>query len=334
MSADVGGGEGRAVAAAGLEVDVFGTRFQNPVLLAAGTCGFGEELRSVIDLEELGGFVTKSVTLEARVGNPAPRVSELEGAMLNSIGLANPGLAAVRAEKLPWIAANVRKARVFVSVAGHVPDEYFRIVEVLDGQDGFVGFELNLSCPNDTRLGGLPFALDPDALAEVVGGARERTQRPLLVKLAPTVPDIGAVAAAAADAGADGVTLVNTMPALDIDPETRLARLGAGPGGMSGPALRAVGVHAVWRARQRTSVPLVGVGGVTSSNDALQYLLAGASLVQVGTSSFADPRTARRVISGLRRYVADHGIGSVGEIVGAYPGSAGVAGRPRETVRG
>lgn len=300
-----------------LEQTIFGARFQNPVMLAAGTCGFGEELIQVTDLDALGGLVTKSVTLEARHGNPAPRVAEVGSAMINSIGLTNPGLDAVRREKLPWIREHLGNLQVFVSVAGHTPDEYYAIVETLDGEDGFLGFEINLSCPNDSRLGGLPFALDHGALVEVVRGVRSCTRRPLLAKLAPNDPDVGAAAALAAQAGADGVTLVNTLPGLVIDPATRQPLLGAGPGGVSGPAIRAVGVHAVWQAKNRTTVPLVGVGGITNGEDAVQYLLAGASLVQVGTASFADPRAGERVVDGLRAYGEKMGIAAVEELVGA-----------------
>ncbi len=296
---------------------VFGLDFQNPVLLAAGTCGFGMELRDVTDLEALGGFVTKSVTVEPRHGNAAPRVAELEGAMLNSIGLANPGLDAVRREKIPWLRDNVKRARVFVSVAGHRLDEYVRIVATLDDDEGFDGFELNLSCPNDARLGGRPFSLDAEALTEVVERARRRTERPLLVKLAPNDPDIGESAWRAQEAGADGLTLVNTLPGLVLDTETRRPALGAGSGGLSGPALRAVGVYSVWRSRSRVRIPLVGVGGISSTADALQYLLAGASLVQVGTASFADPGTAERVIRGLRRCGRSHGVERIEDLVGA-----------------
>ena len=248
-----------------LSQTLFGATFHNPVLLASGTCGFGEELRDALDLEALGGIVTKSVTLEPRAGNPAPRLMEAGNAMLNSVGLANPGLERVCSEKLPWMREHLSGIQVFVSVAGHIPDEYWRIVEGLESVGGFLGYELNLSCPNDTRLGGLPFALDPEALRGVVEGARSLTDRPLLVKLAPNVPDIGPVAEAAEDAGADGVTLVNTMPGLVIDITSRSAALGAGSGGLSGPALRAVGVHAVHRARACTSIPLLGVGGITDA---------------------------------------------------------------------
>jgi len=301
-----------------LDQTLFGVTFKNPVLLAAGTCGFGEEIREVLDLNALGGIVTKSVTLEPRAGNPAPRVVEAGNAMFNSIGLANPGLDKVCAEKLPWMREHLSGLQVFVSVAGHVPDEYWRIVEGLESVGGFLGYELNLSCPNDTRLGGLPFALDPDALREVVTGTRGITERPLLVKLAPNVPDIGPVAEAAEAAGADGITLVNTMPGLIIDVNSHGAILGAGPGGLSGPALRAVGVHAIHRARQHTSVPLVGVGGITDENDAIQYLLAGASLVQIGTATFADPRVAQRVVQGMARYGDGMGVDNIRDLVGAF----------------
>jgi dihydroorotate dehydrogenase (NAD+) catalytic subunit len=308
-----------------LDQTLFGATFQNPVLLAAGTCGFGEELRDVLDLNALGGIVTKSVTLEPRAGNPAPRVVEAGNAMLNSIGLANPGLERVCAEKLPWMREYLSGIQVFVSVAGHVPDEYLSIVEGLEAVGGFLGYELNLSCPNDTRLGGLPFALDPEALHEVVTGVRGLTDRPVLVKLAPNVPDIGPVAEAAEAAGADGITLVNTMPGLVIDVDSQGAALGAGPGGLSGPALRAVGVHAVHRARQRTSVPLVGAGGITNASDALQYLLAGASLVQIGTATFADPRAAQRVVRGLAGYDGKGGE-NITDLIGAFGGKGLTAG--------
>jgi dihydroorotate dehydrogenase (NAD+) catalytic subunit len=300
-----------------LEQTIFGARFGNPVMLAAGTCGFGEELAQVTDLEALGGLVTKSVTLEARHGNPAPRVAEVGSAMINSIGLANPGVDAVRTEKLPWIREHLGNVQVFVSVAGHTPDEYFTIVETLNEEGGFLGFEINLSCPNDSRLGGLPFALDHGALEEVVRGVRSRTRRPLLAKLAPNDPAIGVAAALAAESGADGVTLVNTLPGLVIDAATRRPLLGAGPGGVSGPAIRAVGVHAVWQARKSTEVQLVGVGGISTGEDAVQYLLAGASLVQVGTATFADPRAGERVVGGLRAYGKEMGIAAVEELVGA-----------------
>jgi dihydroorotate dehydrogenase (NAD+) catalytic subunit len=302
-----------------LATDQLGARFQNPVLLAAGTCGFGVELVDVLDVDSVGGFVTKSVTLEPRVGNPAPRVTEFGGGMLNSVGLANPGLAAVRRDKLPWIAANVRRARVFVSIAGHSIAEFVRLVEGLDDADGFLGYEVNLSCPNDARRGGPPFALDPEAVAHIVSGCRDRTERPLVAKLAPNDPAIGTTVRVAVDAGADGLTLVNTLPGLLLEADTGRAELGAGPGGMSGPALRPAGLRAVREARATTSVPLLGVGGVMSPRDAVSYARAGASLVQVGTATFALPTAGPRLVRGLERWGRRHRIRSWDDLVAPSP---------------
>jgi dihydroorotate dehydrogenase (NAD+) catalytic subunit len=297
-----------------LTTELFGVSFQNPVLLAAGTCGFGLELQDVIDVNRLGGFVTKSVTVEPRSGNAAPRVAEFGGGMLNSVGLANPGLVATKRDKLPWIAANVARARVFVSLAGHTVQDYFRLVEGLDDADGFLGFEINLSCPNDAKRGGAPFALDPEAVAEIVSGCRGRSQRPLVAKLAPNDPRLSDTVRRATEAGADGLTLVNTVPGLLLRPDGT-TELGAGAGGMSGPALRPVGVRAVSEARGHTGLPILGAGGVFAAADALAYARAGASLVQVGTASFADPRAALRLVAELGRWGLRHGVGSWDDLV-------------------
>lgn len=301
-----------------LQTEVFGTTFQTPVLLAAGTCGFGLELSEVLDLDALGGFVTKSVTLEPRRGNPPPRVAEFAGGMVNSVGLANPGLAATRRDKLPWIRTHVHRARVFVSVAGRTAAEYLALVEGLDGEEGFLGFELNLSCPNDTKRGGQPFALDPEALTRVVEGCRARTQRPLLVKLAPNDPALEHTVRAATDAGADGLTLVNTLPGILFGGQGHPA-LGAGAGGVSGPALRPTGLLAVHRARAVTHLPLVGVGGVGRAADAVAYARAGAALVEVGTATFAEPRAALRIQRGLVRWGRTRGVPAWGSLVAPHP---------------
>ena len=298
-----------------LAVERWGVAFQNPVLLAAGTCGFGEELSDVVDLEALGGFVTKSVTLEPRRGNPAPCVAEIGPTMINSVGLANPGLARVRSEKLPWIRAHLRRARVFVSLAGRTVEDYLELLEGLDGEEGFIGFELNLSCPN--HRGRRPFALDPDAAARVVAGARARSERPLLAKLAPNDPELADTVRRVEEAGADGITLVNTLPGLALDAARGKPLLGAGQGGVSGPALRGLGLLAVATARSVTALPLLGVGGIVRAEDALEYLLAGASLVQVGTASFADPRAAERIVHDLERWGRRSRVASVDDLVGA-----------------
>jgi len=269
--------------------------FRAPVLLAAGTCGFGIEVAEVVDLERLGGFVTKSITAEPRAGNAAPRVTEFPAGMLNSIGLANPGVERARSEVLPEAIERFGShTRIVVSVAGHTEEEYLHIVERLEGVTGFVAWELNLSCPNDAQRGGAPFALDPEALMRVVSGARSRTDRPIFAKLAPNDPDLGATARAAASAGADGLTLTNTLPGRVFRPRGGAA-IGAGQGGVSGPALRAVGVQAVAAVRNEVDLPVMGVGGIMNAEDARQYFEAGAALVQMGTASFADPRAPERV---------------------------------------
>lgn len=307
-----------------LATRVFDTGFQNPVLLAAGTCGFGQELRDVLDLEAIGGFVTKSITLEPRQGNPAPRVTEFAGGMLNSVGLANPGMERTRSEKLPWIARNVRRARVFVSVAGHTVEEFYRLVEGLDGSDGFLGFELNLSCPNDARRDGVPFALDPDAAGAIVSGCRARTERPLVAKMAPNDRDVAATARRAVEAGADGLTLTNTLPGLLLEAGSGRATLGAGPGGMSGPALRPVGVRAVREARAAVDVPIMGVGGVLGPADAVGYARAGAQLIQIGTATFASPRASTDLVAGLARWGRRSGVAAWDELVATGGGGAAI----------
>ena len=298
-----------------LETDAFGVEFQNPVLLAAGTCGFGMELAEVLDLEALGGFVTKSVTVEPRDGNPAPRVTEFAAGMLNSVGLANPGLEGVRREKLPWIAKNVQKARVFVSVAGHTAEEFYALIEGFDSEDGFVGFEVNLSCPNDAKRGGPPFALDPDAVAEILSGCRALTERPILAKLAPNDPALSRTVRRAAEAGVDGLTLVNTLPGLLLHSDSGKPELGAGQGGMSGPALRPAGLRAVREARGATDLPLVGVGGVLSPDDAVAYARAGAQLIQMGTATFAEPGAGPKLAKGLSRWGRRHGVGAWEDLI-------------------
>jgi len=291
-----------------LATRAFGVDFQNPVLLAAGTCGFGMELIDVLDIEALGGFVTKSITVEARAGNPAPRVTEFDSGMMNSVGLANPGLARVRSDKLPWIAANVRRAKVLVSVAGHTVEEYFELIEGLDEADGFVGFEINLSCPNDARRDGVPFALDLDAVTEIIEGCRERTGRPISAKLAPNDPRLPETIKRAEEAGVNAVTLVNTAPGLLLDAGSGQARLGQGAGGVSGPALLPMGIRAVREARAATDLPLLGVGGVLAPADAVAYRRVGADLIQMGTATFAAPRAAEDLISGLVKWGHKHSV--------------------------
>jgi dihydroorotate dehydrogenase (NAD+) catalytic subunit len=283
-----------------LSREVFGTHFQNPVLLAAGTAGFGRELEGVVDLEALGGLVTKAVSRDPRQGNASPRVAEFAGGMLNAIGLANPGLDHVLADELPWLASRLTRARVIVNVVGFTEDEYVQVVQGLEPAAGITALELNLSCPNTAR-GGIEFGADGPAVSRIVERCRAVTRRPLVAKLSPALPDIAAMALVARDAGADGVSLVNTLPGLLYD-DSGKPRLGNGNGGVSGPALLPVGVLATRRVREKApDLPIIGVGGVRSASDVRQYLMAGASLVAIGTAALANPRVPERIIRELAR---------------------------------
>ena len=277
-------------------IEVFGTTFQNPVLLAAGTAGFGRELEGVIELDRLGGIVTKAVSPEPRAGHPAPRVAEFGGGMLNAIGLANPGVEHVVEQDLPWLAEHLVRARVLVNVVGFVVEDYEAVVRRLADAAVITAFELNVSCPNTAR-GGEEFGADDTILADLVRRCRAASDKPLVVKLSPTLPDIASTAEAAAQAGADGFTLVNTIPGtlFRLGAEVAQARLGYGQGGVSGPALLPVGVLATRRVRERTRRPVIGVGGIRTLEDVGQYLEAGASLVAVGTAAMASPRLPQRL---------------------------------------
>jgi dihydroorotate dehydrogenase (NAD+) catalytic subunit len=282
-----------------LEVRVLGTRFRNPVLLAAGTAGFGRELDGVMDLARLGGLVTKAVSPEPRAGNRAPRVAEFTGGMLNSVGLANPGLAAVCRDHLPWLAEAHPDLPVIVNVVGNTVADYREVVAGVSELSGIAAVELNLSCPN-TSAGGLEFGAAPDSLAEVVRTCRLATSLPIVAKLSPALPDIAAMAAVAVDAGADGVSLVNTMPGYLYASGGDSPRLGNGNGGVSGPALLPVGLLATRRVRERLpATVIIGVGGVRSAADLRQYRLAGANLVAIGTAALADPRLPERIVRDL-----------------------------------
>jgi dihydroorotate dehydrogenase (NAD+) catalytic subunit len=277
---------------------VFGQSFQNPVLLAAGTAGFGREVAGVIDLERLGGIITKAVSREPRAGNRAPRVAEFPFGMLNSVGLANPGLARVREEQLPWLERHLRRARVLVNVVGFEAGHFAEVVAGLDDFACITAFEINLSCPN-TSAGGLEFGADPATAARVIELCRGRTRKPLVAKLSPALPDVAGMAMAARTAGADGVSVVNTLPGYLAGADGR-PRLGNGNGGVSGPALLPVGVLAVRRIMDRSGgMPVIGMGGIRSADDARQYLEAGAALVAIGTAAMADPRVPERVVSDL-----------------------------------
>ncbi|MGI8618745.1 MAG: dihydroorotate dehydrogenase [Gemmatimonadaceae bacterium] len=303
------------LAASPLAMEAAGLRFQNPVVLASGTAAYGRELAGVIDLDALGGVVTQAVSVEPRAGAPAPRVTEWSGGMVNAVGLANPGVERVRAEELPWLAANVHGPRVLVNVVGRAVEDFASVVGTLDGERGFDAFELNVSCPN-VRAGGLEFGADEASLRAVVAGCRSATRRPLFVKLSPTLGDIASAARVAVDAGADGITVVNTLPGLVIDVDSKRPALGFGSGGVSGRELLPVGVLATAKVCKAVSVPLIGVGGVASAEDALQYMIAGAALVGIGTAALRDPRLPERIVRDLEKWCVRNGVASVADIVG------------------
>jgi dihydroorotate dehydrogenase (NAD+) catalytic subunit len=276
-----------------------GLAFPNPILLAAGTAGYGREVAGVIHLERLGGLITKAVSWDPREGNAPPRVAEFPAGMLNSVGLANPGVEAVRREHLPALAAMRLPGRVLVNVVGFRRDEYADVIARLDDLEGVDGYELNLSCPNTSR-GGVEFGAEPSSVAQVVEAARRVTRRPLFSKLSPALADIPAIARAAVEAGSDGLSLVNTMPGFLRHGDT--PRLGNGFGGVSGPALLATGVLAVERVHAALpDVPIIGMGGIRTADDARQYLRAGATLVAIGTAALADPRIPERIVADLER---------------------------------
>ncbi len=299
-----------------LAVTVAGLEFQNPVLLAAGTAAYGRELAGVIDLDALGGLVTKAVSVERRHGARSPRVAEFEGGMINAVGLANPGVEEVRAEHLPWLADRLKRARVLVNVVGNQVEEFATVVSMLDDSRGVSGYELNVSCPN-VKAGGLEFGADPESLKEVVRRARSATRKPIFVKLSPTLQEIGRSAQIAADAGADGISVVNTLPGLVIDVDARKPVLGFGTGGVSGPGLLPVGVLATYKVAKAVPLPVIGVGGITSATDIVQYVLAGASLVAIGTAALQEPRLPEKLVGELAHWLRKNGVASLSDLRGS-----------------
>jgi len=303
------------VASSPLAVSFASLEFQNPLLLASGTAAFGREIAGVIDLDSLGGIVTKAVSPSPRRGAPAPRVADFDGGMINAVGLANPGVETVRDQELPWLAAELHRARVIVNVFGDSVQDFATVVSELGETAGVSAFELNVSCPN-VKAGGMEFGADKATLSQLVKLARAATRKPITVKLSPTLPDITESARVAEDAGADALTLVNTLPGLVIDVEARRPALGFGSGGVSGVGLLPVGVLAVWKVKRAVSVPLIGVGGVSRGTDVVQYMLAGATLVGMGTAAMKDPRAPDRVIRELASWCAAHRVKSLEELIG------------------
>jgi dihydroorotate dehydrogenase (NAD+) catalytic subunit len=296
-----------------LEVSLCGITLRNPVLAASGTFAYGVEFESLVDLNALGGFIVKGLSREPMDGNPPPRIWESAAGMINSIGLQNIGVRAFIRDKLPALAK--LKTAVFANVFGNATEDYVEVVRALEGVDGLAGYELNVSCPN-TRHGGIYFSSDPVLLAEVVSAVRAVVRRPLFVKLSPNVARIEPLANAAADAGADAISLVNTFVALAVDARARRPRIGAGFGGLSGPAIKPIALRLVYETAQAVRIPVIGMGGIASGEDAAEFLIAGATAVEVGTATFWDPASPLRVARELEQFLRKEKIGSVRELTG------------------
>jgi dihydroorotate dehydrogenase (NAD+) catalytic subunit len=296
-----------------LAIGLCGIALKNPVLAASGTFGYGIEFEKLVDLNALGGLVVKGLSREPIEGNPAPRVIETEAGMINSIGLQNIGVHAFVEEKLPALAKY--STAVFANVFGYQTSDYVEVARVLEDHAGVAAYELNVSCPN-TKHGGIFFSSDPTLLADVVSAVRRVAKRPLIVKLSPNVTAIEPLARAAEESGADAISLVNTFVSLAIDAHTRKPRIGAGFGGLSGPAIKPIALRLVYQAARAVKIPVVGLGGIGTGEDAAEFLIAGAQAVEVGTATFWDPRSPIRIAGELAEFLRRENVGKVQDIVG------------------
>lgn len=297
-----------------LAVEIGGLRLKNPVLVASGTFGYGQESADLVDLNALGGIVTKSVTLKARDGNPPPRIVELPAGMLNSIGLANVGVEGFIKEKLPFLRS--LNSAVIVNVAGGAADEFVRVVERLESEEGIHAFELNFSCPN-VQEGGMEFSQDPRVTSQATSLVRNATRRPLIIKLTPNVTRISEVARAAKESGADAVSLINTLVGMAVDIDSRRPKINTVTGGYSGPAIKPVALAKVYEVAKHVDIPIIGIGGIMNGRDALEFILTGATAIQVGTANFIDPRTGEKIVAELTDFCQRNGVQSIRELVGA-----------------
>jgi dihydroorotate dehydrogenase (NAD+) catalytic subunit len=297
-----------------LSVTIAGIRMKTPVLTASGTFGYGREYAPYLDLQELGALVTKGISLEPLAGNPPPRICETPSGMLNAIGLQNVGVEAFLRDKLPYLRG--LGIPIIVNVLGHSLQEYVEVARRLDGQPGLAGLEINISCPNVAR-GGLSFGVYPQPAAKVVSRVRAATRLPLITKLSPQVADIGEIARAVEEAGSDALSLINTIPGMAVDIQTRRSKLGRINGGLSGPAIKPVALRLVYQAVQAVSIPVIGLGGIRTAEDALEFLIVGARAIQVGTANFIRPRAASEIITGLRDFLIARGEANLKRVIGS-----------------
>jgi dihydroorotate dehydrogenase (NAD+) catalytic subunit len=298
-----------------MRVTVAGVEFRSPVIAASGTFGYGVEFEDVVSLDRIGGFVTKGLSREPMVGNPSPRIIETAAGMINAIGLQNMGVHGFIAEKLPKL-HGLNDTVVIANVFGFTIGDCQEVIQALNDAPGIAMYELNASCPN-TSHGGMVFGTDPPELWELVARCKGVAQRPLMVKLSPNVTDIGLMARVAADGGADAVSLVNTFVSLAIDVETRRPRIANITGGLSGPAIKPIAVRMVHEVSKAVKIPVVGMGGILRAEDAVEFMMAGATAVQVGTASYADPRAVENIANGLKRWCAAHDVAQVSSLTGS-----------------
>ncbi len=297
-----------------MAVDIGGIRMKNPVTVASGTFGYGKDYSEFVDLNELGAVVVKGIRMEPTPGNDTPRMVEVYGGLVNAIGLQGPGVEGFIENYLPFL--RQFDVPVIINIWGKTLEEYGEVAAAFDGVDGVDGLELNISCPN-VKEGGIAFGTDPAMAAKVIALARSKTKLPLIPKLSPNVTNVALFAKIAEDEGADAVSLINTLPAMVIDIETRRPVLSNVIGGLSGPGIKPVAIKQVWEASQAVSIPVIGMGGIRSAEDAIEFLIAGASAVAVGTANFTDPTASIDVITGIEQYLIEHDIDDVHELIGS-----------------
>lgn len=296
-----------------MTVKFAGLTLRNPVMTASGTFGYGQEFAEYVDLEKIGAFVTKGLSLRPRAGNPTPRIVETPGGMLNAIGLQNVGIEAFITKKVPFL--RTVKTPAIANFFGSTVDEYAELAGRLNEIPEVAGLEVNISCPN-VKQGGIVFGTDPKCAAEVVSACREATSKPLIIKLSPNVTDVVAMAKACVDAGADALSLVNTLTGMAIDLQRRKPVLANITGGLSGPAIKPIALRMVWQVARAVNIPLIGIGGIMNATDALEFILAGASAVQVGTVSFINPSAAQQIAADMEQWLAENNVASVASLIG------------------